>query len=172
MKLLLPFLLILIACAPQQAPQETDALATPELITFEKYEQLAPLLQKQDDITYVVNFWATWCKPCVKELPYFEDLHNFYKGKKVKVLLVSLDFPNQIQSKLIPFIKDKQLKSQVVAFIDSDMNSWIPKIAEEWSGSIPATLIYKNSQRAFYEQSFDSFEELNNLIKPFTTLEQ
>lgn len=166
-------LLLLIACSPQQAPEQ--AQTTPpknDLVIYDSYAQLEPLFQKQNDTTYVINFWATWCKPCVKELPYFEDLHNTYVGKKVNVVLVSLDFKEQIETKLIPFIKDKQLKSTLIAFTDSDMNSWIPKIAEEWSGAIPATLVYKNSKRAFYEQSFDSFDDLNNILKPFTKLEQ
>ena len=164
---------LFVACAPQQTPTQTQQEpSAPKLITFESFEQMEPLLSLENDTTYVINFWATWCKPCVKELPYFEQLHNTYKEKKVNVMLVSLDFPDQIEKKLIPFIQDKQLKSTLFVLTDGDMNSWIPKIAEEWSGAIPATLIYKNSKRAFYEQSFDSFEELNNILKPFTKLEQ
>ena len=67
------------------------------------YNGLDPLLHKDNDTTYVVNFWATWCKPCVAELPYFEQLTETYKGQKVKVLLVSLDFSKQIESKLLTF---------------------------------------------------------------------
>ncbi len=160
--------LLALNCSPSSVPEKKATKAfsiNPPII--EKFADLEPYFNKQNDTTYVINFWATWCKPCVKELPYFEELHNTYKGKKVKILLVSLDFPDQIDKKLIPFLKEKQLKSDVIAFTDGDMNSWIPKIAEEWSGSIPATVVYKNEQRAFYEQSFETFEEVNNIIKPF-----
>ncbi len=119
------------------------------------YDQLVPFLNKKDDKTYVVNFWATWCKPCVEELPAFEKLHSNYKDKNVEVLLVSLDFPNQIENHLIPFIKNRNLQPKVMVLDDPDQNKWINGIDKSWSGAIPATLIYNKNKRSFYEQSFD-----------------
>lgn len=165
-------LLLTLGCTSSPTSAQEESAPSPKLITYESFSQLEPHLNMNNDSIYVVNFWATWCKPCVKELPYFEELHNTYKGKKVNVILVSLDFPDQIEKKLIPFIQDRQLKSTLFALTDGDMNSWIPKVSEEWSGAIPATLIYNNSKRAFYEQSFDSLEELNEIIKPFLILKQ
>ena len=130
------------------------------------FEGLKPLLEKQNDTTYVVNFWATWCAPCVKELPYFETLNSNYKDNKVKVILVSLDFPHLYDKKLKPFIVAHNLQSEVVALDDPDMNSWIPEVSSEWSGSLPATLIYNKEKRAFYEQSF-TYESLENNLKSF-----
>lgn len=130
------------------------------------YYGLEPFLNKTDDKTYVVNFWATWCAPCIKELPYFEKLNETYSNQDVEVLLVSLDFPKQYDSKLKPFIEEHKLKSKVVALNDVDTNSWIPKVSEEWSGAIPATLIYNKDKRQFYEQSFD-YEQLEMQIQQF-----
>ena len=131
------------------------------------FEELAPLLQQNNDTTYIVNFWATWCAPCVKELPYFEALHEDFKNEKIKVLLVSLDFKKQIESKLIPFINNKTLKSEVVVLYDPDSNSWIDKISTKWSGALPATLIFRGEKRDFFEQTFHKQEELNSIIKPY-----
>lgn len=125
---------------------------------FEKF------LNKKDDKIYVINFWATWCAPCVKELPYFEKLNAEYEN--IEVILVSLDFPHLYDKKLKPFIKEKKLVSKVIVLDDPDMNTWIPKVDENWSGSIPATVIYKNDKKQFYEQSFN-YEELEKEIKPF-----
>lgn len=127
------------------------------------YDKLAYFLNQKNDTTYVVNFWATWCVPCVKELPHFEKLNQLYKGKKVKVLLVSLDMAKMVESKLLSFIKKKNLKSDVVLLRDPDSNSWIPKIDKSWSGAIPATLIYNKKTRKFYEQSFD-YAELEKAV--------
>ena len=77
------------------------------------YDGIAPLINKTDDKVHVVNFWATWCAPCVKELPYFEKINKVYKAKGVELLLVSLDFPRKYETKLKPFLKEKQLKSEV-----------------------------------------------------------
>ena len=104
--------------------------------------------------TLVINFWATWCGPCVKELPYFEEISKAYNQNEVEVILVSLDFPQHYESKLKPFIIKHNIKSRVIALNDPDSNSWIPKVDENWTGSIPATLILSNSKYKFYEQTF------------------
>ena len=128
------------------------------------YASLEPMLTKKNDTTYVVNFWATWCRPCIKELPYFEEIRENYSEEKVKVLLVSLDFPDKIKAQVIPFIQKNNIKSEVILLDDADANNWIPKVSEEWSGAIPATIIYKNNERKFYEQSF-TYQELKNEIE-------
>lgn len=123
-----------------------------EVFDFKGFEKF---LNRKDDKIYVINFWATWCAPCIKELPYFELINTEYGDKNVEVILVSLDFPHLYESKLKPFIKENQLHSKVIALDDADMNSWIPKVDKSWSGSIPATLIYKKDMRKFFEQAFD-----------------
>lgn len=133
------------------------------------YSDLEPLLTKNNDTTYVVNFWATWCKPCIKELPAFEKITAERSEEKIKVLLVSLDDPRKIEEQVVPFMEKNNLQSEVILLGDPDMNTWIPKISTEWSGSIPATLIYRNDTRKFYERSF-TFEELEKEINDFTNL--
>lgn len=136
-----------------------------KLIDTYDYNSLEPLINKKGDKTYVVNFWATWCKPCVDELPAFEKLNETFKDKNVEVLLVSLDFPNQVKDQLLPFIKERNIKSKVVLFDDPNQNVWINKIDSTWSGALPATIIYNKSKRAFYEQSFDEELLLTELQK-------
>jgi len=132
------------------------------------YEGFAEYLESYDDSkTLVVNFWATWCMPCVKELPYFEEANARYEGTDVEIILVSLDFDTHLESKVIPFLEKKEIKSTVVLLDDPDANSWIDKVSPEWSGAIPATLVVQGDRKAFYEQSFHSFDELQQIIQPF-----
>ena len=131
------------------------------------FEGLKPIFEDHSDQVYVINFWATWCKPCVEELPYFEEIHKEYKNQEVKVILVSLDFPKQIKSKLIPFLEKHQLKSDVIVLDDPNSNFWINEVDPSWSGAIPATIVYKADKRQFFEKNFISFEELNNIIKSY-----
>jgi thiol-disulfide isomerase/thioredoxin len=133
-----------------------------KMMSFDEFE---PLLYQQNDSIYVVNFWATWCAPCVREIPAFEALNEKYKDQKVKVLLVSLDFPNQLESRVIPFVERMKMKSEVLLLNDPNSNRWIPLVSEEWTGAIPATVIYSKDFRGFYEQEFH-FEELEEIIKP------
>ena len=136
-------------------------------ISLEVYDfnGLEKFLSIKDDKTYVVNFWATWCAPCIKELPYFEQLNEEY-SEDVEVILVSLDFPSKYESKLKPYIKKNNLQSKVVALNDVDSNTWIPKVDESWTGAIPATIIFNKNERKFYEKSFN-YDELKTEVKQF-----
>ncbi len=134
-----------------------------EVVNFAEFEKKY-LQQTSSDTTYVINFWATWCKPCVKELPYFEELNANYKDKNVKVVLASLDFPKNIEKQVIPFIKKNNLQSEIVLLDDPDANSWIPKVSEKWSGAIPATIFIKGKKQLFFEKSF-TYNELETELK-------
>ncbi|MGS2740478.1 TlpA family protein disulfide reductase [Sinomicrobium sp. M5D2P17] len=139
----------------------TDGDREIDVYDFAGFERF---LHRQDDKTYVINFWATWCKPCVAELPYFERLRKEYADKKVEVVLVSLDMHGTFEKKLLPFVREKKLESEVIVLDDPKQNDWISKVNEEWSGAIPATLIYNKTNRAFYESSL-TYEDLENNLK-------
>ena len=131
------------------------------LTSFDKFDEIEHIFQYEGDTTYVINFWATWCGPCVKELPYFEDLPEVDpNGKPIKVILVSLDFINQLESRLIPFLNDNSIKSEVIFLKDSKYNDWIDRVDPEWSGAIPITVIYNKQGRIFLEREFHSVEEI------------
>lgn len=129
-------------------------------------DELVKRYTNKSDTTYVINFWATWCGPCVKELPYFEKLNEVYAGKKVKVILVSLDFVADYDSKLVRFVKRKKIRSEVLLLNESKPNEFIDKIDPRWQGSIPATLIVNNTMnyKAFFEQEL-TYEFLENKVK-------
>ncbi len=134
-------------------------------ITVYNFDEFSHWLHKETDSVYVVNFWATWCAPCVKEIPDFEKLYATYKNQKVKVLFVSLDFPNQLESRVIPFIERMNMQARVVLLDDTRANQWIPKVDEDWSGAIPATLIYSKDFREFFAKEL-TFDQLEEIVKP------
>ena len=131
-----------------------------------KAEDLVKRYANNSDTTYVINFWATWCEPCVKELPYFEQLNEIYAAKKVKVMLVSLDFLNDYESRLIKFVGKKKLRSEVMLLNETKPNEFINKIDPRWQGSIPATMIINKEQQysSFFEKPL-SYEFLEIKIK-------
>lgn len=140
----------------------SNAILAQKLVVYDSYTALEKAVLNDINTTYVVNFWATWCAPCVKELPHFEQLNS--ENKKVKVVLVSLDFKDQYESKLLPYLKKKAIASEVVLLTDKDYNTWLPQVDKDWSGSIPATLIIKNGKKVFAERIFSSYEELNEYV--------
>ena len=146
------FLLICI-CAKAQSPARI------------KIGDLMQRLEDKDTL-YVVNFWATWCPPCVAELPEFNRADTAWAGKAVKIILVSLDFPESWPVKLNEFLTKKQIHPEVVWLDETDANIFIPPVSPHWSGSIPATLISCKAThtREFKESKID-FIYLNEQIR-------
>lgn len=134
-----------------------------------KVTDLEKRLQNKSDTTYIVNFWATWCAPCVKELPDFDSISKTHAGDKVKVLLVTMDFKEDMDSKLKPFLLKKQLVSEVLLMDESNGNYFIPRISDKWTGALPATLIInnKNGVRDFYEKKLN-YQFLTDELKKQT----
>lgn len=122
-------------------------------ISAYKAEDLMKRLNSNKDTLYVVNFWATWCGPCIKEMPEFEKISAKYKGKPVKVLLVSLDFDSDYPEKIQKFINKKHLPHEVVWLNETKANEFIPKINSQWQGSLPATMLYYKKKE--YKKLFE-----------------
>lgn len=97
----------------------------------------------------IVNFWATWCGPCIKEIPWFEQGID-KAAAPVKLLLVSLDFPEAFPTQLTAFVKKKGYKSEVLFLEETKADYFIPIIAPKWQGAIPASVFINNSKK-YYE---------------------
>lgn len=126
------------------------------------FNSLEPLLYTKSDKIYIVNFWAMWCAPCIKELPVFEEYEK--NNPNVEVLLVSLDFPEDIETKLKPFLRKKGITSKVMLLDDPDANSWIDKVYPKWSGAIPFTILFNAKNRSYHERPFKDIQDLENEI--------
>lgn len=112
---------------------------------------LQALMSDKTQTIQIINFWATWCGPCIKELPFFEKITK--EGRPdVNVILVSLDLeldPNP--EKVYKFIAKRNIRSEVLLLDEPDPNSWINQIEPQWSGALPATIIVnqKTGKRKF-----------------------
>jgi thiol-disulfide isomerase/thioredoxin len=119
-----------------------------------KIDNLLKRIHNNSDTTYIVNFWATWCKPCVAELPEFEKINTDYKSKKVKVILVTMDFKEELTKRVKPFLQKNKYTCEVILLDEVNGNDFINKISNQWTGAIPATLITRNNKslNEFYEK--------------------
>lgn len=141
-----------------------SSAASAQDIRVYKINELIDRISNNDTV-YVVNFWATWCGPCVAELPEFDKLKAQFADKPVKILLVSLDFADEYKQKVPKFIKKKKLQHEVGWLNETDANYFIPKIDNRWQGSIPATLIsYKKTEYKNFFEGTVRAEQLSLLI--------
>lgn len=151
MKYLRLILCIIISNSSILAQQPTKVISSDDLFT---------LLGNNDKIL-VLNFWATWCRPCIQELPEIQKLDSTLKiQKKGEVIFISLDFKSNFESKLKPFIKKRKLNSKVYLLDDINYDSWIPKLSKEWDGSLPATFIYSSKSLVYEKNGQSTYEEL------------
>jgi len=123
---------------------------------------------EQDIVTtkgiLVVNYWATWCKPCIEELPHFEKLNSEMKSDRFHVYLVNLDFNSKFKESATEFIKRKNIQSTVFHINDTDPNNWIDKADNSWSGAIPATMIYRDGKKVFFKEGEMTYDELKSIV--------
>lgn len=143
------FLLSILVCAYAGQAQQIKKWQITDVETYMKDTSSKVL---------VINFWATFCKPCVAEIPSFISITDRYKGDGVALLLVSLDLPSFYPAKIASFAKKRGYKANIVWLNETNADYFCPKIDSSWSGSIPATLILntKTGYRKFFEEEMEA----------------
>jgi thiol-disulfide isomerase/thioredoxin len=133
-----------------------------------KFDELSKMMSQKNDTTYIFNFFATWCQPCVKEFPAFQRFSERYTGKKMRLIFVSLDFKKDFRERLLPFLKKNHVKNEVVLLDETDGNTWIDRVDSAWDGNLPATLVINNGKHIhqIFAKDF-TYASLDAAMKPF-----
>lgn len=152
----------LVACSP---PQQT-LLSVP---VWTSYEQLQQRLQQGGDTTFVINFWATTCPPCREEMPLLEALQSQTDKRQRKVLLLSLDRPQDAATRVLKYAQEAGLRSELALLADPHRNVWTAKVDSSWYGALPATWVVRGSQQSF---RFGAFEKMADLEKMVAEVEE
>jgi thiol-disulfide isomerase/thioredoxin len=137
-----------------------------QTITPVKVEQLVKTYQATKGVT-IINFWSTWCKPCIEEIPYFIKLVDSLKSRGVQLMLVSQDTKTVYQDgSLKKFLIKKGWKSKFFWLNETNADHYCPVVDSSWSGVIPVTLIINPAKnyRQFYESDL-SKAELNAAVE-------
>jgi thiol-disulfide isomerase/thioredoxin len=118
-----------------------------------KIGEIEELIQKSDH-PVVVSFWATWCLPCIHEIPYMQETVKKYAEKNVELVLVSLDFKESYPAVVESFVKKNRYEANFYWLNETNADQFCPKIDPKWDGSIPATLFVNNKTgyRKFYDR--------------------
>jgi thiol-disulfide isomerase/thioredoxin len=131
------------------------------------YKRLKHATSSDSDTLYVVNFWATWCKPCVEELPDLKEFYQHHQDKKLRLFLVSLDAVKD-SLRTLQFAKNKAIEPFLVLWQEAQKpTTWINQVEKTWSGSIPVTLMYYKGKKVFFTESQMNTEALKTVSKKF-----
>jgi thiol-disulfide isomerase/thioredoxin len=133
-------------------------------VSIVSFDNLKQETLKNNDTLYVVNFWATWCDPCVKEIPFFQAAYSKFASRKVKMVFVSLNSAKELAS-VQKFAEQKQLKPEVLVLNAGNPNNWINAIDSSWSGALPATVLYRHSKKLYFHEGEFTQDKLNQIIQ-------
>ncbi|HVK96735.1 MAG TPA: TlpA disulfide reductase family protein [Flavisolibacter sp.] len=119
----------------------------------------------------IFNFWATFCKPCIAEMPYFQEVAAKYKEDGVKLIFVNIDASEAYPKKIQAFATKRKIKAPIVFLDETNADLFCPAVDPSWSGSIPATLFINQNKgyRNFFEDEMtkEKFEEeVKNMLLP------
>ena len=128
-------------------------------------------LIRQSDHPLIVNFWATFCEPCNKEIPYFESAVGRYRDEGVQLILVSLDLPTYYPARIAGFVKSRGYVSSIVWLDETNADYFCPKVDAQWGGGIPASLFINNKThyRHFFDRQLTDRQveaEIKKLVAP------
>lgn len=145
---------LLISCQ-----QNTGSQYNIDLIDSKVFNEI---LEDNEGKVIVVNVWATWCVPCVEEMPDLVKLSDSYESGNVKVIGISIDYPEEIQSKILPFIKKNKINFPVYVNNFKNDEALINFLNKDWSGAIPVTFVYDKTgvqkEILLGKHSFDNFK--------------
>jgi len=127
------------------------------------FNDLNQIINNHDGKTKVINFWATWCKPCIDEIPALVKAEESPAYTNVEFIFVSVDFQSQNQ-KVKDKIKELTMKGILVQ-LNEQGGEWIEKLDENWSGAIPFTiLILPNGKRVYHYDWFPNYDALKTFL--------
>ena len=120
-------------------------------VTLEKLSpvSLAKLLKNDTDELLLVNFWATWCGPCIIEYPEFVTIQRMYGERDFQFVSVSMDTPDQLE-KALKFLKGKASAVPNYLMDTEDKYEVIKVVGEDWDGSLPITLLIEPGGKIAY----------------------
>ena len=161
----LPLLLCTCDPAPKPAPLPDFGTAAAPAV-YADFAAVESLFHQRSDTTYVVNFWATWCKPCREEIPLLQKLGREEGDQKVRVVLVSLDTEPGAIARIPAFLGEVAPDLPAIVLTDENDAVWGKTIDRVWSGALPTTIIYRGELRYVYRRDFSTYVDLRTALDP------
>jgi thiol-disulfide isomerase/thioredoxin len=175
-------LLVLLALLASSACRNTNDRSKQAEQSLERTEEKAGLLvapidqaslkkliKERKGKVLFLNIWATWCAPCVAEFPDLIKLSQTYDTTAIEVVAISADYPDEVDTKIIPFLRKLNVPFRVYVAQFEHQEDFINTENHSWSGALPASMIYdaNGNERFFHmgQQTFDEFKHEIDKVK-------
>ena len=172
MRLLLSLLLPALFLSCGDAVPDTVAAPVSSLLApagpppvYHDFEDLSALFSQRNDTTYLINFWATWCKPCLEELPLLQQLQDSRSEAPLRIILVSLDTEAGAIDRIPAYLAGRAISLPTVVLTD-ERQSWMRGLDEHWDGALPTTFVYRNDLRYIYRRNFRTLPDVAAAVEP------
>jgi len=162
--ILLLNLSLLVSCNSNNNAGEIQNIPFKGVKECVNFSELEPYFHKDNDTTYLINFWATTCPPCLKEFPYFEKLSQEMKGKNLELLFINIDGKNHLEDRLFTFLDKRSIDLPIIALTDPNANKWTEAVNPDWYGALPYTIIYKKDKKKYFFGAFENYAQLEKEV--------
>ncbi len=132
---------------------------------YADFAEVRPLFAQRNDTTYLINFWATWCKPCLEELPLLQQLQDARADDPLRVILVSLDTEAAAIDRIPAYLAGRAIDLPTVVLTD-ERRSWMRELDAHWDGALPTTFVYRNELRYVYRRNFRTLPDVTAAVAP------
>jgi thiol-disulfide isomerase/thioredoxin len=166
---LVGLLLGVMSCSDQGSVRPVTEIvapaSAPSPAVYSDYAEVADLFAQRNDTTYLINFWATWCKPCIEELPLLEQVQQEYADDGLRVILVILDTKPEAIDRIPDFLARQQVSLPTIVLTDEG-REWKRQLDQHWSGDLPTSFIYRKSLRYVYRRNFRTLLDVRQAVSP------
>jgi thiol-disulfide isomerase/thioredoxin len=156
--------ILMTGCATTNTQKSSTSIPP---VTRLSFDQLTTYVGQQQGKPLLVNFWATWCEPCVEELPDLIELYHAHHKEGLEMVGFSVDFPEQTDTVVKTFIKAHNIPYPVYVANPDDQDVLINHFSKKWSGAVPATFLYDKTGRLVRMRLGKmTYREMEEFIKP------